>query len=200
MAILSIAVAVEKLIALIRAQSESRTFARAAGPLIDGWDFGGLGRLADKAKAVPLAQLVDATVRTYVKNRDIEGALSPVELARREVGRESEAVGGRLRRGMSMLASIGSIAPFVGLLGTVIGIIAAFQGIAATGSRRPRRGIRRNRRGARSRRRWACSSRFPRCSRFNFLNGRIDSVESALGPARAGELLDQMENEHGRRS
>ncbi len=33
-----------------------------------------------------------------------------------------------------MLASVGSVAPFVGLLGTVLGIITAFQGIAATGS------------------------------------------------------------------
>src|SRR5262249_53886612 len=33
-----------------------------------------------------------------------------------------------------LLASVGSVAPFVGLLGTVLGIISAFQGIAATGS------------------------------------------------------------------
>ena len=32
------------------------------------------------------------------------------------------------------MASVGSVAPFVGLLGTVLGIISAFQGIAATGS------------------------------------------------------------------
>ena len=36
----------------------------------------------------------------------------------------------RLERGMSFLASIGSVAPFIGLLGTVWGIVNAFQSIA----------------------------------------------------------------------
>src|SRR5260370_41864558 len=44
-----------------------------------------------------------------------------------------EDLGADLRRGLSVLASVGSVAPFVGLLGTVLGIISAFQGIASTG-------------------------------------------------------------------
>ena len=36
----------------------------------------------------------------------------------------------KLERGMSFLASIGSVAPFIGLLGTVWGIVNAFQSIA----------------------------------------------------------------------
>ena len=36
----------------------------------------------------------------------------------------------RLETGMSFLASIGSVAPFIGLLGTVWGIVNAFQSIA----------------------------------------------------------------------
>ena len=39
-----------------------------------------------------------------------------------------------MRRGLGVLATIGSTAPFIGLFGTVIGIINAFRGIAATGS------------------------------------------------------------------
>jgi biopolymer transport protein ExbB len=35
---------------------------------------------------------------------------------------------------MSVLATVGSVAPFVGLLGTVVGIIEAFAGIAKEGS------------------------------------------------------------------
>lgn len=38
----------------------------------------------------------------------------------------------RLERGMNMLASIGSVSPFVGLLGTVWGIMSSFQSIAAS--------------------------------------------------------------------
>ena len=39
-----------------------------------------------------------------------------------------------LKRGLGVLATIGSTAPFVGLFGTVVGIINAFRSIAATGS------------------------------------------------------------------
>ena len=39
-----------------------------------------------------------------------------------------------LRRGLSVLATIGSTAPFVGLFGTTFGIIHAFQAMAVTGS------------------------------------------------------------------
>ncbi|WP_321897098.1 MotA/TolQ/ExbB proton channel family protein [Burkholderia cepacia] len=38
----------------------------------------------------------------------------------------------QLQRGLPVLATVGSVAPFVGLFGTVWGIINAFQGIAAT--------------------------------------------------------------------
>jgi biopolymer transport protein TolQ len=37
-----------------------------------------------------------------------------------------------LQRGLQLLATVGSVGPFVGLLGTVWGIINSFQGIAAT--------------------------------------------------------------------
>src|ERR1700758_3114544 len=40
----------------------------------------------------------------------------------------------QLKSGLGFLATIGSIAPFVGLFGTVVGIINAFRSIAATGS------------------------------------------------------------------
>jgi biopolymer transport protein ExbB/biopolymer transport protein TolQ len=40
----------------------------------------------------------------------------------------------QLKRGLGILATIGSTAPFVGLFGTVAGIINAFRNIAATGS------------------------------------------------------------------
>ena len=40
----------------------------------------------------------------------------------------------QLKRGLGLLATIGSTAPFIGLFGTVVGIINAFHSIAATGS------------------------------------------------------------------
>lgn len=40
----------------------------------------------------------------------------------------------KLRAGTGLLASIGAVAPFVGLFGTVFGIMNSFQAIAATGT------------------------------------------------------------------
>ncbi|CDG82357.1 tonB-system energizer ExbB [Janthinobacterium agaricidamnosum] len=40
----------------------------------------------------------------------------------------------QLQKGLSILATVGSVAPFVGLFGTVWGIMNAFQGIAASNS------------------------------------------------------------------
>jgi biopolymer transport protein TolQ len=38
----------------------------------------------------------------------------------------------QLQKGLSILATVGSVAPFIGLFGTVWGIMNAFQGIAAS--------------------------------------------------------------------
>lgn len=198
MAIVAIGVVVERLIALSRAQKESVRFGGEANPLIDTWDFAGLRGLATRYTSSPLARLVEATVTTFLKHEAQDGGLSPVELARREVDRQSEAIGVQLRRGMGALASIGSVAPFVGLLGTVIGIIAAFQGIAATGSG----GLGSVSAGiseALIETALGLMVAIPSVLFFNYLNGRVNNVESALGRS-ASELLDQMENEHGRAS
>ncbi len=53
---------------------------------------------------------------------------STERLVRVVVSREDE----RLSKNLSILATISSSAPYVGLLGTVIGIINAFQGLSST--------------------------------------------------------------------
>src|SRR5205823_10169210 len=70
----------------------------------------------------------------HAQNTADVSALPPAERTRRHMERYLEDLGADLRRGLWVLASVGSIAPFVGLLGTVLGIISAFQGIAASGS------------------------------------------------------------------
>jgi biopolymer transport protein ExbB len=119
-----------------------------------------------------------------------------VELARSESDRSLEAAGADLRRGLSVLASVGSVAPFVGLLGTVIGIIGAFQGIASTGSG----GL-----GAVSagiaealiETAFGLMVAIPAVLLFNWLTTRINTIELTLSRS-AGELLDEIENNHGR--
>src|SRR4029077_17921397 len=84
----------------------------------------------------PLARLVDTGLSTYQAALSGEGGdgLTPIERTRRRLERRIDLLVAEMKRGLPVLASVGSIAPFVGLLGTVLGIISAFQGIAATGS------------------------------------------------------------------
>jgi biopolymer transport protein ExbB len=96
---------------------------------------------------------------------------------------------------MSVVATVGSIAPFVGLLGTVVGIIAAFQGIGASGSG----GI-----GAVSsgiaealvETAFGLMVAIPAVIMFNWLTSRVAIIELTLARS-AGELLDEMESHRG---
>ena len=58
------------------------------------------------------------------------GAEDRREAYDRSVRRSLLATGARLRRGLGLLATVGSTAPFVGLVGTVAGIINAFDQLA----------------------------------------------------------------------
>ena len=62
------------------------------------------------------------------KNNSANRIESTERLVRVIVNREEE----RLSKNLSLLATISSSAPYIGLLGTVIGIINAFQGLSTT--------------------------------------------------------------------
>jgi biopolymer transport protein ExbB len=198
MGIASIGVFFERWLALRKSAIESRAFARKASELLDAWKVEELVELSGKHKASALARLFGAITDRYIRaHEDLDGGLSPVDLARNEAERKRDALGAELRRGLSVLASVGSVAPFVGLLGTVVGIISAFQGIAATGSG----GLAAVSAGiaeALIETALGLMVAIPAVLAFNYFTARINAVESALGRS-AGELLDEMENRHGRK-
>ena len=114
------------------------------------------------------------------------------EATRRSLQRRLEELGADLRRGLAVLASVGSVAPFVGLLGTVVGIISAFQGIAATGSG----GLSSVAAGiseALVETALGLAVAIPAVLAFNYLSGAIARDEMALATA-AGELIDMIES------
>lgn len=197
MAILSVGVAVERWIAFYRSGRESKRFVAMAAPLIDEWKLEELAEAGDQFKNSALATLFAAVVRRYLRaSEETEGRLSPVELSRNESERQKEKLAAELRRGLNVLATVGSIAPFVGLLGTVVGIIGAFQGIGATGSG----GISAVSTGiaeALVETAFGLMVAIPAVILFNYLSARIAGIELALGRS-VGELLDEVENHHGR--
>jgi biopolymer transport protein ExbB/TolQ len=130
----SLVVGIERMLVLKKASRLSDEFATRARPLMEDRDIETLLDLArgKKYETVPLPRLVKFGLQSYRTNVD-DDAVGPVEMARRELNRKLELLSAEGRRGMGILASTGSTAPFIGLFGTVIGIITAFQGIAAAG-------------------------------------------------------------------
>jgi len=135
MGVASVAVFVERSFTLSRSARASRVLARAvAAPLEDG-QLAEVVALCAAHRGAALGRLLGATVQRYLRALDRGDAPhEALEKARTEAERRKELVSTGLRAGMAVVATVGSIAPFVGLLGTVIGIISAFQGIAASGS------------------------------------------------------------------
>lgn len=193
MAVSCIAVVVERKLALFRARAQTRRFLRGVVAHLDEADYGKAIEVAKAHDGSPFARVVRAVLTRLEKGDDKR--VAAVELARREADRQRESLSEDLRRGMGVLASVGSIAPFVGLLGTVVGIITAFQGIAATGSG----GL-----GAVSagiaealvETALGLMVAIPSVLFFNQLNNQMNGVEAELG-RRTGELLDELENLHG---
>lgn len=197
MAVASVGVVVERFISFAKAGAASKAFAAAAVPLIERWQLEKLVKTAQTHKASPLAALFERMTSSYLRGTEKPGEMTPVDLARNEAARRMEATGAELRRGMNVLASVGSVAPFVGLLGTVVGIIGAFQAIGVSGSA----GLGSVMAGiseALIETAFGLMVAIPAVLFFNYLSARVAGIELALGRSM-GELLDEMENNHGRK-
>jgi biopolymer transport protein ExbB len=196
MAILSIGVTIERWLAFRKSVVDSLTFAKKIDPMLDRWEIDEVAEVARTYKSSHLARLFAPTIDRYIRaHESLGGGLSPVELARNEADRRKEQISAELRRGMSIVATVGSIAPFVGLLGTVVGIIAAFQGIGASGSG----GIAAVSSGiaeALVETAFGLMVAIPAVIMFNWLTARVAILELAIARA-GGELLDEMESHLG---
>jgi biopolymer transport protein ExbB len=195
MGIVTIAVTVDRLLALRRWHRESLEVAPRAADAVRGRHYAAfVTEIGDNRQ--PLPRLLRAGLKSYLDAiKQPAHDVTAVEFARRELARVAEIVGSDCRRGMNALASVASVAPFVGLFGTVVGIIAAFEGIAKTGSG----GL-----GAVSAgiaealivTGIGLGVAIPAVLLFNFLSAKIDRFELSLQTA-SGELVDQLEKNHG---
>ena len=82
-----------------------------------------------------LARVVSAGISEYEgARRNGSNADSSIEVVTSALENTKVESLIEMKKGLGLLATIGSTAPFIGLFGTVVGIINAFRGIAATGS------------------------------------------------------------------
>ena len=131
MSLVSLTVAVERMLALARSGRESARF------LVE-WRHTlserGIVAAAGEARRFPhshVAHLVEEATRLV---GDGSGdARAWLEAYDRTARRIIVATGVDAKRGLGVLATVGSTAPFVGLFGTVVGIVTAFHTMGVTG-------------------------------------------------------------------
>ena len=135
----SVGVFFERLFTFIQATNQSKLFApQVAKHLKDGKLKEAISVSQSKDyKYSHLGKVVLAGLQEYQFQQDSGVDLRKddvVDSVHRAIQRAAALTSSDLKRGMGILATIGSTAVFVGLLATTLGVINAFQGIAATGS------------------------------------------------------------------
>jgi biopolymer transport protein ExbB len=193
MGLASLTAFIERMLTLRRSRAASKEFANEIGSRLRHGDVDGVLRDAAMHSKGHLTRLVESGLTTYIEavSGDDGSGLTPVERTRRHLERRLEELSADLRRGLPILASVGSTAPFIGLLGTVLGIITAFQGIAATGSG----GLSSVSAGiaeALIETALGLAVAIPAVLAFNYLSTQIARDELALSTS-AGELIDTIE-------
>ncbi len=139
MSMYAIGIALERFLTFRKSREQSLGYISALQPLVSG------GERLDEAVALerswkdaPVARVIGPGIADFVRGMDEIGntAADPVdvELLIHGVSRSMERAKKRevagLQKGLPVLATIASSAPFVGLFGTVFGIITAFQQMA----------------------------------------------------------------------
>ncbi len=188
MALSSAAVGIERWWVLRTGRSRARRLAARVAPAVSAGRWEEVVAEARRDGKNPFALLLEGVAGAWMSSEG-DGTSIP-ERVKNEASRCLENAEADLRRGMGVLASVGSVAPFVGLLGTVIGIINAFEGIAADNSS----GIGAVAAGIAEAlivTAIGLAVAIPAVLTFNVLNGRVESEMLALKTA-AGEMMDDM--------
>jgi len=135
LSLFSIAMIVDKYRRLSMATKQSNVFKPVFKKFLHGGDVEELIASVRKHPNSPTAQVVSAGISEYDGVRQSGGdPVASLELVTSALRDQMSETLVQMKSGLGFLATIGSVAPFIGLFGTVVGIINAFQGIAATGS------------------------------------------------------------------
>ena len=135
LSIFSVGLIVDKHRRFRSATRQSQMFKPVFGKFLHGGEIQELLDAIPKHPSSHVAQVVSAGILEYEGVRQNGGnAVASLELVTTAIRDSMSETLIQLKRGLGYLATIGSIAPFIGLFGTVVGIINAFRGIAATGT------------------------------------------------------------------
>ena len=131
----SLTVAVGKWNAMRKAATETKKFAPEFDQFLTEDKLSEAIDLADQYKKSHVAKVLGAALGE-VKPLLLDGSVtvSDINSVERAVEREMLQEIVEMKRGLAVIATVGSTAPFVGLLGTVVGIINAFSLMGSSGS------------------------------------------------------------------
>jgi biopolymer transport protein ExbB/TolQ len=139
MSMYAIGIALERFVTFRRGRQLSLGYIAALQPLVSaGGRLGEAMALERSWQQAPVARVIGPGIADFVKGMEALGdtASDPVEVellvhgVSRSMERAKKREVAALQRGLPVLATISSSAPFVGLFGTVFGIITAFQQMA----------------------------------------------------------------------
>jgi len=137
MSIVSIYLLVERVLFYRKAKNLSKAVAPKLADLLKAGQIKEALALASKKenKASHLARVTAAASMEFLEGKESGLAFEQqIDTAARGCDRAASIFNQELKRGLSVLATIATSSPFIGLFGTISGIINAFKGMAATGS------------------------------------------------------------------
>lgn len=134
MSIWSLTVMIQKWWYLRSAQAQTRKFAPEFSQFLEESNLEGAIDLALSYKKSHVARVLGNAL-SDIKPLIADGSVTVADInsAERAVEREMLMTIVLIKRGLGILATTGSTAPFVGLLGTTMGIVNAFTGMATSG-------------------------------------------------------------------
>ena len=137
MSIISIYMLIERQLVFARARKKSREVAPKLAELLKSGNIKDALALSNKKeyKGSHLARVTSAGIQAFIEGKEARlGFDQQIETASRGSERAQTLFNQELRRGLNVLATIATSAPFIGLFGTIFGIINAFKGMQLTGS------------------------------------------------------------------
>ncbi|NMO15856.1 MotA/TolQ/ExbB proton channel family protein [Pyxidicoccus fallax] len=132
MSIASLVVMAERMLVFRKTRADSRNFAAKMGAILAKGDLNTAANTNLGKDVGHLGRVINAGLTAYrisPNNKDVA-----VESVARALERQAQREVQSMKRGLGLLATVGSTAPFVGLLGTTMGIVTAFQLMATSGS------------------------------------------------------------------
>ena len=135
MSVYSVSVGAAKWFRLYKSKKQTRNFAPEFARFLQEDQLDAAIELAEEQKVSHVARVLGealSEVKPLLADRATV-TTGDINAAERAVERQTLILLADLKKGLAVLATVGSTAPFVGLLGTTMGIVNSFTGMAASG-------------------------------------------------------------------